>query len=181
MTTSAELLDLVVAALRVDGATVAGSRVYRPGDRPTQNDQYPNWRARVVRETKQSPGRGGGPAFTVTTTIRLIGEVSAIAAVGDDGAAAAEAELWQMQREAEVAIVGSYPLTSKISQIASIDSQLSYNSDGETHLAGIQSDLALEFYQGPENFAPIESDDLDEIDGRWPAFPPIGFAADRTG
>jgi hypothetical protein len=176
VTTSAELLDLVVAALRVDGATVAGSRVYRPGDRPTQNDQYPNWRARVVRESKQSLGRGGGPAFTVTTTIRLIGEVS----VGDAGAAEAEAELWRMQREAEVAIVGSYLLTTKISQIASIDSQLSYNSDGETHLAGIQCDLALEFYQGPEDFAPTESDDLNEIDGRWPAFPPTGFTADLT-
>lgn len=161
--TSDDVLDLVIGALRAPGATSAGDLVYRTGDRPTQNDQYPNLRGRVVRETKQSLGRGGGPEFNVTATIRVIGEVSAPAAVGDAGAAQAEALLWQLKRQVEVAVVGSYPLERQIQQFASIDSQLAYNADGETHLAGIQIDFAIEFYQGLEDFALIASDDLDEV------------------
>lgn len=160
MTTSSDLLDLVAAALVADGATSAAGHIYRPADWPTQNDQYPNLKLKVVRESKQSLGRGGGPQFLVTTTIRIIGEVSAPAATGDAGAVAAEAALWQLQREVEVAVIGSYPLEQRVQQIASVDSQLAYNADGETHLAGIQIDLTFEFYQGPEDFAPIIGADL---------------------
>lgn len=167
MTTSQDLLDLVVATLTPIGddpaPTSAGPRVYRPGDWPTQNGQYPIWKLRVVTESKQSLGHAGAPQFTVTTTVRAVGEVSAPVQVNDAGAAAAEAALWQLQREFEVAVIGSYPLTAAIQQIASVNSQLSYNSEGETHLAGIQIDLALEFYQGPEDFAPVRSDEVDIV------------------
>lgn len=177
MTTSADLLDLVVAALSAPGATGAGDRVYRPGDWPTQSGQYPILKLRVVREVKQSLGRGGPPEFTVLTTIRIIGEVSAPAAVNDAGAAVAEASLWLLQRQVEVTVIGSYLLELQIQQFASIDSQLSYNSDAETHLAGIQIDLTLEFYQGPEDFAPIAAEDLEQIDVALTNQPPAGFTA----
>lgn len=180
MTTSADLLNLVVAALRAPGASDAGDQVFEPGDWPTQNDQYPRLKARVVREYKQSLGRGGGPAFIVTTTLRVLGEVSAPAQFEDAGAAAAQAALWRLQRQVEVAVIGSEPLTSAIQQIASVDSQLAYSADGETHLAGIQTDIALEFYQGPEDFAPIAATDLQEVAAAWPAYSPTGFIADLT-
>lgn len=184
--TSADLLALVVAQLRGDGGdanppqfpTDAGARVYSPGDWPTQQQQYPLLKVRIAREHKQSLGRGGGPQFTVTATIRIIGEVSAQVEVKDAGAEAAQAALWALHRQVEVAVIGSYPLEQQIQQIASIDAQLSFNSDAETHLAGIQIDLALEFYQGPEDFAPIESEPLEEIHVEDTNHPPVGFTVD---
>ncbi len=164
ITSSGDILTLVVAALRFPDATGAGARVYRPGDWPTQGGQYPILKLRVPRESKQSVARGGPPEFTVTTTIRIVGEVSAPAEVNDAGAAVAEAALWALARQVEVAVIGSYPLEQQIQQFASVDSQLAFNSDAETHLAGIQIDLAVEWYQGPESFAPIIAEDLAVLD-----------------
>lgn len=176
MTTTSQLVDLVFAQLTAAGATDAADRVYRVGDWPTQSDQYPIQKLRVTRETKQSLGRGGGPGFTVTATIRIIGEVSAPVEVDDAGAAAAEAALWRLQRQNEVAVIGSYALERKIQQILSVDSQLAYTSDAATHLAGIQTDLTVEFYQGPEDFAPVEADDLTEVEAELTNQPPHGFS-----
>lgn len=184
--TSGDLLELVVAALLgpLAGdqppvyATDAGARVLRPADWPTQAGQYPVWKVRVLSETKQSLGRSGPPQFTVTTTIRAQGEVSEPAAVDDSGASAAETALWSLQRQAEVAVINSYPLTSEIQQIASVQTQLRFNGDAATHLAGIAIDFALEFYQGPEDFASVAADELDEAHlgaTSYPASP--GFTA----
>lgn len=180
-TTSASLLAVVVSILSAAGTTDAGLQVFSPGDWPTQSDQYPRLKARVIRETKQSLGRGGGPAFTVVGTVRIIGEVSTPVQFDDAGAATAAAALWQLARQVEVAVIGNDALwRAGVQQFSSVDSQLAYNSDGETHLAGIQIDIGLEFYQGPEDFAQTTSTDLDEVVTNWPAFPPTGFAADLT-
>jgi hypothetical protein len=188
MTTSEDLLGLVVAAVRGPNAdaeqpsyaTSAGNAVYSPGDWPTQSGQYPVWKIRVIRELKTSLGRGGPPQFLVVTTVRAMGEVSAPVAVNDAGATAAAAALWQLQRQFEVAVINSYPLTGQVQQFPTIDSQLSYNSDAETHLAGIQIDLGLEFVQGVDDFAPIEADDLLLVDANVTTFPgdpnPPGFS-----
>lgn len=175
MTTSSDLVDVIFAALTASGATDAGAHVFRPGDWPTQNDQYPILKLRVVRETKQSLGRGGGPAFIVVTTVRIIGEVSAPVQADDAGAVAAEAALWRLQRQYELAVIGSYPLELMIQQFVSVDSQLAYTSDAATHLAGIQTDAGIEFYQGPEDFAQAEQDDLTEADATLVDQPPYGF------
>ena len=184
MTTAQDLLDLVVAALvnqnaasRSGYATDAGPMVFRPGDWPTQDGQYPVIKLRVPRENKQSLGRGGAPQFTVITTIRLVGEVSQPADVNNAGAAAAEAALWRLARQIEVAVINSYPLFSIIQQVATVDSQLSYNSDAETHLAGVQVDLGIEWYAGADDFAPIPLGDLSEIDVSLTTYPPAGFTA----
>ncbi len=171
----------MVGILSEGGATDAGNQVFSPGDWPTQNDQYPRLKPRVIRETKQALGHGGGPSFTVLSMIRIIGEVSAPAQFDDAGAAAAAGQLWQLARQVEVAVIGNDALyRAGVQQFASVDSQLSYSSDGETHLAGIQIDISLEFYQGPEDFAPTVTTDLDEVTGTWSGYPPTGFIADTT-
>lgn len=183
MTTSDQLLDLVGQALLGPAAgaqppvyaTDGQDRVFRPGDWPAQPDQYPIWKLRVVRESKQSIARSGAPEFIVTTTVRAIGEVSAPADVDDAGAGAAEASLWRLKAQGEAAIINSYPLTASIQQIASVESQLAYTSQSETHLAGVQIDLALEFFQGPEDFAPIESDPLTDLTVDAVNYPPAGL------
>lgn len=186
MTTSQTLLDLVVDALRGTAAqddspvyaTGAGARIYAPGDWPTQDGQYPIIKLRVPQESKQSLGRGGPPEFIVSTTVRIVGEVSVPADVNDAGASAASVELWQLARQIEIAIIGSYPLSAEIQQFTSVNSQLSYNSDAETHLAGIQIDVVLEFYQGPDDFAPIAADPLEGADVAVTNYAPLGATID---
>lgn len=175
MTTSLDILELVHTAIVVAG-TDAGSRVFRPGDWPAQDGQYPIIRLRLVGEDRTSLGRGGPPEFTTVATIRISAEVSEPMAVDDTGAAAAEQSLWALKRQIDVAVVGNYYLERQIQQIASMRSQLAFNSDAATHLAGIQTDAAIEFYEGPESFAPVTADDLEEVDLTMSNQPPHGLA-----
>lgn len=174
MTTTAEtLLDLVYAALLE--VTDAGQRVYRPGDWPTWDKQYPALKLRVFSEDKQSVGRGG-INFIVTATIRILGQVSAPANEDDGGAEVAEAALRALSRQVEVAVINSYPLTSKLQQFASVRSQFKFTSEAEDHLAGIQIDLGLEYYQGWEDFAPIAADAVNDVEVTASNYPPAGLS-----
>lgn len=186
ITSGSDILDLIIAAVGpIDPAanplvyrTDAGANVFRPGDWPAQDGQYPLLKARITSEFKQSLSRSGAPEFNVTTTVRVEAQVSAPAAVGDAGAAAAEAALWRLARQVEVAVIGSYPLTQLIQRIASVSTQLAYSSDGETHLSGAQIDLAIEWFAGPDCFAPPPYDDLTSAQVTIPNYPPLGFTAD---
>ena len=179
MTSSPTLLDAVHLAI-VEAQTEAADNVYRPGDWPTQPDQYPIVKMRIIGEERVSIARGGPPEFTTTTTIRLAVEASAPALTDDLGATDVEAALWRIKAQVEAAVVNSYPLTSMIQQIASMRSQLAFTSEAATHLAGVQIDIALEFYEGPESFAPVTTDDVDEVRLSAARFPPAGFSADLS-
>lgn len=180
MTTSYDLLVLVYEALTTSPDTTdAGPRVFKPGDWPTQQDQYPIIRLRIANEDRQSLGRSGAPEFTTIATIQALGEVSADAEAGNAGAGAAEAALWALKRQLEIAVINSYPLMTEIQQFPSIRSTLNYDSTGSSHLASVQIDLALEFYEGPENFAPVEADPLTSISlSDTNLTPAPGFIAD---
>ncbi|NIJ07237.1 hypothetical protein FHS31_000833 [Sphingomonas vulcanisoli] len=182
MSSSLDLLGLTVAALLGPQATAdppfyatdAGAGVASPGDWPTQQDQYPRIKVFVFGETKTSGGRGG-INFTVVTTIRVIGEVSKPVQINDGGAGAAMAALGALNAQIECAVINSYPLTGQLQQFPSIRSQLAFNADGATHLAGIHIDIDMEHFQSEEDFAPIASSDLNELDFASTAAPPTGF------
>lgn len=178
MTTSLDLLDATHAAL-IAADTDAAADVFRPGDWPTQPDQYPITKLRLISEDRQQIGRSGPAEFITTATVRLVSEVSAPVELDNAGATKAEALLWRLKRQNEVAIVNSYPLAGMIQQIVSMRSQLAFTSEGATHLAGIQTDIAYEFYEGPESFAPHEADDLDGVDLAT-ALPPTGLTVDLS-
>lgn len=161
MTTSADLLDLVQAAL-VD-ATTAGARVYRPGDWPLWDGTLPAIRLRVTLEDKQALGRAG-VKFTVTTTVRIVASVAAVALEDDAGAAAAETAVATLQRQIEAAVINSQPLTAQIQRFAFVRSATGFTADGEKHQAAVNIDLGLEFYQDETDFAPIDSDPLETVD-----------------
>lgn len=162
MTTSADVLDFVYQAI-LTGGTDAESRVYKPGDWPTQNDQYPITKMRLIAESRRSLGVSGPAEFLTTATLRLMTEVSAPATIDDAGATGAESQLWAIKGQNDAAVVNSYPLTEQVQQIAAMRSQLAFNSEGATHLAGIQTDIDIEFYEGPEDFAPVATADLDQL------------------
>lgn len=117
-------------------------------------------------------------AFTTTATIRILAEISEPAQIDNGGATAAEQALWTLKRQIDVAFINSYPLAQIIQQIASMQSQLAFNSESATHLAGIQTDAAIEFYEGPEDFAPPPVGDLLEVDLTASEYPPVGFVSD---
>lgn len=175
-TTSLGLLDLCNAA--VIDSTAAEDRVYKPGDWPSQDAQYPLIKMRLVSEDRQSLGRGGAIEFVTIATVRLIGEVSEPASEDDAGATGAETALWALKRQIEVAIVNSYPLTQRIQNMPTVRAQLAFSSEGATHLAGVQIDLQLEFYEGPESFAPIAVADLNQVIATNTSLPPTGFRVD---
>lgn len=161
---AADIVDMVEAALLASRATDAGGQVYRPGDWPAQPDSYPLLKLRIVSESKQSITRSGSVQFTTMLNLRIIGEVSAPVSLADHaGASAAEAALLRLSRQVEVAVIGSYPLEQQIQQIASVTTQFAFDADGATHLAGIQKDFAIEFYQGAEDFAQPVTDDLTRL------------------
>jgi len=161
--TSETLLALCVAALRADGATDAGTRVYSPGDWPSQQATLPQIKLRIARESRVSLGRSGSPQFTTTATIRILAEAQAFAQTDNAGAEQAQALAWALKRQVEVAIINSYPLFSAIQQLAGMRSDLAYNSDGATHIAGIQMDLDLEFYEDADSFAPIATSAISDV------------------
>ena len=179
MTTSKDLLDATAEALgQQDGqyATDAAGRVYKPGDWPTWDGHYPVLKLRMPQEQKTSPGRAD-INFTTVATIRVIGQVSAPAAADDGGAGVAEEALWRLQRQVEVAVINSLAIMQLgVQQFPTVTAQLVFNSEGETHLAGIQIDIAMEFYQGGEDFAPIATDPLSPIAGTVPTEPNLGFS-----
>ncbi|MGI4764566.1 MAG: hypothetical protein ACRYGP_05815 [Janthinobacterium lividum] len=177
MTTSADVLALVSSALltkRDDDTypTPAEDRVKRPGDLPTQSEEYPILKLRLVSETRQATGRGS-IGFTTTATIRVVGEVSAQADLGGPDNSDIEAQLWALKRASEIAIINSYPLFGVVSQLSSVQSQLSFTAQA-THLAGIQADFAFEFWEDGDDFAPIAATVVTGFDVHLPAGP--GFS-----
>ncbi|HEX7850139.1 MAG TPA: hypothetical protein VF485_10460 [Sphingomonas sp.] len=176
VTTSEDLLQLCYEA--VLNVTDAQNRVYKPGDWPSQDEQYPLIKMRLIHEARTSLGRGGAFDFLTVATIRLTGEVSAPATIDDAGATGAESALWRLKRQIEVAVINSYPLTKLIQNIPTIVSQLDFSSEGATHLAGVRIDLQLEFYEGPESFAPVAAVDLEEVTIANTTLPPTGIAVD---
>ena len=168
---STDLLDLVVTAIGT--STDAGARVYSPGDWPAMDENLPLLKVRLLSEKRQSMARSGAPQFTTTATIRIIGEVDAYAAEDNAGASVAQAAAWQLKRQVEVAVINSSPLFAQIQQIAAMRSDAAFSAEGDKHIAGIQIDLDLEFYEGPEEFAPIAADDLNEAALTADHYPPV--------
>ncbi len=179
MTTSSDLLDLVKAAI-LAADTDAGNRVYCPGDWPSQASTVPQIKLRILTENRSALARSGAPQFTTVTTIRAFIEVRSPAIEDDGGASAAEAAVWALKKQVDVAVVNSYPLTSAIQYIPAMRAGFSIQADGAMHVATITMDIDLEFFEGTENFAPVDADDLDGIDLTAVEYPPITLAVDLT-
>jgi len=182
MTTSQDLLQLVFNALAISGdspaPTAAGSRVYMPGDWPTQSGQYPIIKLRLATENRVSMGRNT-LLFTTTATVQIIGEVAAPAQPGNAGATAAETALWALKRQIEIAVINSYPLMSEIQQFPTINSSVGFDSSGEYHIGTLGIELAMEFVEDADNFAPIAADDLEIVTAEDTNHAPVGFELDN--
>ncbi|EKN4693249.1 ATP-binding protein [Yersinia ruckeri] len=159
---TAQVRERVVAALQ--GNTDAGHRVYSPRDWPTTEEMYPVLLIQTLIEEKQSLGRNA-PQFNTITTVRITGRLQAFdSELADDGAVKAELALERLRDQVERTVINSYELTRKIQQFARVRSTIDIDSSGEGHMAQLLMELDIEYYQGPEDFYPIDAEPLAGID-----------------
>lgn len=159
---AAALRLLVIGALT--GKTDAAERVYSPRDWATSEDMYPVILVQTPFDLKNSLGRNV-PQFTTVTTVRITGRLQELDEIGqDNGAAKAEESLEQLREQIERAVINSYELTRQTQQFLQVRSTIDINAGGEGHSAQLLMELDIEYYQGPEEFYPIEADPLQGID-----------------
>ncbi|EPB0882559.1 ATP-binding protein [Yersinia enterocolitica] len=159
---TAQVRQLVVAAIL--GKTDAENRVYSPRDWPTTEEMYPVILVQTPIEEKQSLGRNA-PQFNTITTVRITGRLQELDGENEnDGANKAELALERLREQIERAVINSYDLTRQTQQFARVRSTIDLDSAGEGHLAQLLMELDIEYYQGPEDFYPIEADSLLGID-----------------
>ena len=161
---AAQIRQLVVDALT--GETDAGGEVFSPRDLPTTRDMYPILLVQTPFDHKHSLGRNA-PQFTTVTTVRISGRVQEYdGEIEDDGAMVAELALEKLREQVERAVINSYALTKVIQQFREIRSTIDVNAEGEAHLGQLLYEIDIEYYQGPEDFYPVESVPLAGIDIR---------------
>lgn len=161
MTTSDTMMEAMTRCLQ--GRTVAGQNIYSPRDWPSTRDLYPMIKVGSFDEDKESLGNNA-PQFNTTTKIRLTCTLSAMPKPNDQGAVDAQIALGIWQREIERAVINN-PILWKagLQEFVSVVSRSKVTQDGETHIGELTMDFGLKFYQGPEDFYPIESDWVYEI------------------
>lgn len=163
------LQGLLVAALvtqtpAAEWKTMAQANVYDPRTWPTTLGAMPIILVDTPKETKRGMGRSGGPQFTCVATVRVVGRVTAKASAGDDNAAGACLAAAQLlERQIEVAVVNDYDLKLVVQQFASVEVETAVRRDGEVLFGETVMLFGLEYFQGPEDFAPNPFSDLEEI------------------
>ncbi|TKI02893.1 ATP-binding protein [Martelella alba] len=159
---AAILRGLVVTALQ--GKTAAGANVFSPQDWSTSEDMYPAILVQTAFDDKQSLGRNA-PQFNTTTTVLISGRLQELDSAADnDGAIKAQQALESLREDIERAVINSYDLTRQIQQFKAIRSRIDLNTSGEGHIAQLSMELEIEYYQGPEDFYPVETVPLAGID-----------------
>ncbi|MGP0906906.1 ATP-binding protein [Serratia sp. CY76391] len=159
-----ELRELAVEALK--GKTLAQHRVYSPRDWSTRDGDYPVLLVQTVYEEKHSLGRNA-PQFNTVTTLQIAARIEEFdGELDDDGAMKAQFKLEQIKEEIERAVINSYEITRLTQQFKHIRSQLDLNPEGEGHTGQLIIQMDIEYYQGPEDFYPIEAEPLKGVDVR---------------
>lgn len=168
MTTTSELRQITAQALK--GKTTAGDNVFAARTWPTWNGSYPILWLHSPEEEKESLGCLGGPQFTVTATIRISARLQLKALPKNAAAGAMILALETLQRQIEMALINFPPLMERLQQFPFIRSKMDEDGEGEQHLGELTMDVGMEFYQGPEDFYPLEGEVIE------PPFDPVGAA-----
>ncbi|WP_146126150.1 ATP-binding protein [Burkholderia multivorans] len=164
MTTSSNLRELAVDALKAPNATSAGANVYSPRTWATWDGTYPMLLVQTPDESGAGWGPHGAPAFTVTTTVRITARAQA-AALADDAAAAAVEEQLEVMREQIKAAVINYPsIMSLLSQFPSFRSSIHVPRDGQSPIGEMVLEIEMEHVQGPEDFFQPPAVPFEELD-----------------
>lgn len=168
MTTTAQIRELVVQALTTKNAqgmypTAANGNVFSPRNWATFKGQYPAIFIRTPNEDRESLGRHSAQQFTTTATIHVSARVTAAALPNDAGAAQAELALEALKTQIDQALINNPAIAIVLQQISFVRSEITVNSDGALPLGELVMQFGMEFYEGPEDFYPVDGDPLEEI------------------
>lgn len=155
------LVDTVEASLK--GSTGAGDQVFIARTWPLSLSALPAIMVDpIYRERKQSLGRNA-PQFTTITTIQVRGRVTSPAGPDDAGALACAEGLETLKNQIERTVINAAPIMSQIQQFTEIDIEFLLNSEGKQNIGELQMSMSMEFYEGPDDFAPIDADELERV------------------
>lgn len=159
-----ELRDLAVNALK--GKTQAAHRVYSPRDWSTRDSDYPLLLVQTLYEEKHSLGRNA-PQFNTVTTLQIAARTETFdSALVDDGAIEAQQLLETLKEDIERSLINSYEMTRQIQQFLQVRSKIDLNATGEGHAGQLLVEMDIEYYQGPEDFYPVDASPLNGVDLR---------------
>ncbi|CRG49608.1 ATP-binding protein [Yersinia wautersii] len=167
---AAQIRQLAAAALR--GKTDAEDRIYLTEAWPITT--YPAILLQTPLEVKESIGRNA-PQFKTITTLRISGHIQL--SEGENPVTVAASALERLCEQIQRAVINSYELTRQIQQFAKVRTTMGiYTALGsdtaarsaatrsEPSVAEVKVELDLEYYQGPEDFFPLETTQLAGID-----------------
>ncbi|ATW33140.1 ATP-binding protein [Candidatus Williamhamiltonella defendens] len=159
---SIEVRNLAVIALKDN--TDAEDRVYSPRDWPTRSDLFPLILIQTHSDDKKGIDRNV-PKFNTTTTLRITARVEEFdGESNEDGAMNAEVKLEELQEQILKSLINSYELTRRIEKYSSVSSRVDIDSSGEGHIGQLLMLVSVEYFQGPDDFYPVISDDRKEVD-----------------
>lgn len=156
MTTTSDLRLLSAEGLK--GKTIAGNNVFVARTWSTWDGNYPILYLHSPDEDMDSLGTVSAPQFTVTATIRVSARVQVKNLPRNGGAAVAQAQLEDMQQQIKMALINFPPLMRRLQQYPFVRSHFRDNGEGDSELAELVMDIGMEFYQGPEDFYPMEEE-----------------------
>ena len=161
MTTTSDLRLLSAEGLK--SKTIAGNNVFLAKTWATWDGSYPILYLHSPSEDMQSLGDAGAPQFTVTATIRVSARVEVRNLPKNGGAAAALVELEVIQQQIKMALINFPPLMKRLQQYPFVRSEIRESGEGDSELAELVMDIGMEFYQGPEDFYPLEEEIPDPV------------------
>jgi hypothetical protein len=156
-TTPATIQAQIAAALQ--NRTDCGERVYTPSTWPTRPDMMPVVLVRYAASDRSAAGRGER-MFTAVDTFQIILQVAQLAAGDDAAVLAAEVTAWRIWRQVEVAVISDPELLRKTSQFPFIRNAIARDSEGQQTLVGMNAELGVEYFQGPEDFLAYDGEDI---------------------
>ncbi|CNH94739.1 hypothetical protein [Yersinia pekkanenii] len=148
-----------LAAAALLGKTDAEDRIYLTDAWPIT--AYPAILLQTPVEVKESIGRNA-PQFNTLTTLRISGHIPLSEA--DNRVTEAASALERLCEQIQRAVINSYQLTRQIQQFAKVRTTMGIDASSEQHFAAVKVELDLEYYQGPEDFSPLETTELEGID-----------------
>lgn len=159
---SKEVRDFAVLALKDN--TDAEERVYSPRDWATRSNLFPLILIQTHSEDKKGIDKNA-PKFNTTTTLRITARLEEFdGESNEDGAMNAEVKLEDLQEQIEKSLINSYELTRRIQRYSSVSSRIDIDSGGEGHIGQLLMLVSVEYFQGPDDFYPVISNDLNEVD-----------------
>ncbi|CNH58311.1 putative ATP-binding protein [Yersinia massiliensis] len=154
---AAQVRQLAAAALLEK--TDAEDRIYSTDTWPATT--YPAILLQTPIEVKESIGRNA-PQFKTTTTLRISGHIQM--SESDNRITEAASALERLCEQIQRAVINSYELTRQIQQFAKVRTTMGIDTSNEYTFATVKIEFDLEYYQGPEDFFPLESHPLQGMD-----------------